>query len=180
MKARMSQLWRTCLLGFVLVLAAFAATAQTSRQDALDSFAKTLGYRLTIVSNKITDGCPDKQICYAATLDLTMPRTMPEGDWALYLGFVEDVLPQQSDAFTLTKVNGAFYRLAPIPGMVKAGTAYSLNLKGQGQFFSRFIPMPNVYVAQDGFKPRIIAATRPVQDPDFPSGRPALCDALHR
>ena len=85
-----------------------------------------------------------------------------------------------SDAFTLTSVNGSFYRIAPKPGMVKAGTTYHLNLTGPTHFFSPFILLPNAYVAQDGLKPRIISATRPKRDPEFASGRIAVYHALHR
>src|SRR5882757_5708623 len=76
----MSQLWRACLLivRFLPATAALAATPhtshQTSPQAALDSFAKNLGYHFTLLSNKRTDGCPDKpvqQYCFSARLDLT-------------------------------------------------------------------------------------------------------------
>src|SRR4051812_36849877 len=98
----MLQFWRACLLGFALLPAAgaFAATSTAASkiapQAALDSFAKNLGYRFTLLSNKVTEGCPDKpvqQYCFSARLDLTMPKTMPTGDWSLYLGFAENVLP---------------------------------------------------------------------------------------
>ncbi|MEO8301874.1 MAG: family 20 glycosylhydrolase, partial [Rhizomicrobium sp.] len=161
----MSKFWRACLLGFALLTPACALAAQAE----LDSFAKSARYHFTILSNKITDGCPDKpaqQYCFSGTLDLTMPKTMPIGDWSIYLGLVEEVLPLQSDAFTLTNVNGSFYRLAPKPGMVKAGTAYRLNLKGPMHFFSPYILMPNAYVVQDGLKPRILSASRPKSNPD--------------
>jgi hexosaminidase len=171
----MSQLWRTCLvvLAFLPATGAFAATPQTSPQTspqaALDSFAENLGYRFTLLSNKLTDGCPDQpvqQYCFSARLDLTMPKIMPTGDWSLYLGFVEHVLPLGSDSFTLTSVNGSLHRLTPKPGMVTAAAAYRLNFTGPTHFFSPFILLPNVYVAQEGLRPRVIAATRPKIDPD--------------
>ena len=145
-----------------------AARAQTP-QAALDGFADHLGYRFTVLSNKVSDGCPGEpapQYCYSATLDLAIPRTLPQGNWSIYLGFVEHTLPPDSDAFTLTNINGSFYRLAPKPGMVKPGTTYRLKLTGPYHFFSPFILMPNAYVAQDGLKPRVIAATRPKRDPE--------------
>jgi hexosaminidase len=95
-----------------------------------------------------------------------MPQTMPTGDWSLYLGFAENVLPLNSDSFTLTSVNGSLHRIAPKPGMVKAGAVYHLNFTGPTHFFSPFILLPNVYVAQEGLQARIIAATRPQRDPD--------------
>jgi hypothetical protein len=98
-----------------------AARAQTP-QTALDKFADHLGYRFTVLSNKVSEGCPGEpapQYCYSATLDLAMPGTMPQGNWSLYLGFVEHVLPPDSDAFTLTNINGSFYRLAPKPAWPK-------------------------------------------------------------
>ena len=156
-----SRFWRGCVLGFML----FPVAARAD-QTALDSFADHLGYRFTVLSNHAA--CPDQpapQVCYSAALDLAIPRTMPDGDWSLYLGFVEHVLPPDSDAFTLTNINGSLYRLAPKPGRVKAGKTYRLKLTGRYHFFSPFILMPNAYVAQDGLKPRIISATRPKRDP---------------
>ena len=153
--------WRVCVLGFML----FPVAARAD-QTALDSFADHLGYRFTVLSNHAA--CPEQpapEVCYSAALDLAMPKTMPQGDWSLYLGFVEHVLPLASDTFTLTNTNGSFYRLAPKPGMVRAGQTYRLKLTGQYHFFSPFILMPNAYVAQDGLKPRIISATRPQRDP---------------
>ena len=167
----MSWLGRACLLRFSLLLlvpAGAAFAAQTADQAALDSFAKQLGYRFTLVSNKATQGCPDKpvqQYCFSAALDLTTPKTLPTGDWSLYLGFAENVLPLNSDTFTLASVNGSLHRIAPKPGMVKAGTTYRLNFMGPTHFFSPYILLPNVYVAQEGLKPRVVAATRPKRDP---------------
>lgn len=170
----MSRLWHACSVGLSLLWAngALAATPQA----ALDSFARNLGYRFTLVSNQVTEGCPPaspapglpqvQQYCFAATLDLTMPKVMPTGDWSLYLGFTSRVLPLDSDSFTLTHLNGDINRLAPKPRMVKAGATYHLKLSGATRFFSPFIIIPNVYIAQDGLKPRIIAATRPKDDPD--------------
>ena len=167
----MSRFWRVLgfsLLGLMLLPAAIApaATPQDPDQAALDSFAKNLGYRFTLLSNKATEGCPAQQYCFSASLDLTMPKTMPTGDWSLYLGFAENVLPLGSDTFTLTSVNGSLHRIAPKPGMVKAGASYHLNFTGPTHFFSPFILLPNVYVAQEGLKARVIEATRPRRDPD--------------
>jgi len=149
-----------------LVLLSPAAPAAPADQAALDSFAKNLGYRFTLLSNKATEGCPAQQYCFSASLDLTMPKTMPIGEWSLYLGFAENVLPLSSDTFTLTSVNGSLHRITPKPGMVKADTGYHLNFTGPTHFFSPFILLPNVYVAQEGLKARVVEATRPRRDPD--------------
>src|SRR5438105_1381469 len=164
----MSWLGRACVRFSLVGLIFFpAAAVAATDQAALDRFAENLGYHFTLVSNKVTDGCPaQQQTCFSARLDLTMPKTMPTGAWSLYLGFAENVLPLDSDSFTLTSVNGSLHRLAPKPGMVKPATAYQLNFMGPTHFFSPFILLPNVYVAQDGLKPRVIAATRPKLDPD--------------
>ncbi|MGZ5925804.1 MAG: carbohydate-binding domain-containing protein, partial [Rhizomicrobium sp.] len=155
--------WRVCVLGLMLFPADVHARTP---QVALDRFADHLGYRFTVLSNHAA--CPDQpalQVCYSAVLDLAMPKTMPQGAWSLYLGFVEHVLPPDSGAFTLTNINGSFYRLTPRPGMVEAGKTYRLKLTGPYHFFSPFILMPNAYVAQDGLKPHLISATRPGRDP---------------
>jgi hexosaminidase len=156
------KLLRACFLAYALFPSAAALAAKP--QAALDRFAKNLGYHFTIISNKVTDGCPNKpvrQYCYSAALDLAMPKTMPMGDWSLYLGFVEDVLPLSSSAFTLTNINGSFYRLTPKAGIVKSDTTYRLNLIGPAHFFSPYILMPNAYVAQSGLQPRVISSSRP-------------------
>jgi len=163
----MSRLLRGFGFGLCLLWAgsAIAATPQAS----LDSFAQHLGYRFTLLSNKVTEGCPAtpvQQYCFSATLDLTMPKTMPTGDWALYLSFTDSAQLAGNDAFTAVEGNGSSHRLIPKTGMVKAGAAYRLTLFGRARFFSPFILLPNVYVVQDGLKPRIIAATRPKIDPD--------------
>jgi len=71
------------LLGLMLLSSAIASAATPQDQAALDSFAKNLGYRFTLLSNKATEGCPAQQTCFSASLDLTMPKTMPTGDWSL-------------------------------------------------------------------------------------------------
>ena len=165
----MSRFWRACLMGLILLPAASAFSQTASPQAALDSFANTLGYRFTILSNKVTDGCPDRpeqQYCYAARLDLTMPKMVPADEWSLYLNFVEDVAPVKSDTFTFTNLNGSLYRLTAKPGIARPGTAYHLNLTGQMKFFSPFILMPNAYVVQEGLKPRVVSSSRPKIDPE--------------
>lgn len=169
----MSRLWIACSLGLALLSGSSAIAA--TPQGALDSFAAHLGYRFTFISNKVTDGCPKaavppstipvQQYCFTATLDLTMPSTMPTGDWGLYLNFSSSMLPLADDTFTMTRVNGALHRIAPRPGMAKAGASYRLNLIGATRYFSPYILLPNVYVTQDGLKARIIAATKPKRDP---------------
>ena len=170
----MSRFWHALLLSLSLLAAllpaaaASAATPQKAGQAALDSFAENLGYHFTILSNKTTEGCPDRpvqQYCYSAALDLTMPGTVPADAWSIYLGFVDDVLPLNSDTFTLAKVNGALYRLTAKAGMARPGTSYRLKLGGPMRFASPFILMPNAYVAQEGLKARVIAASRPKLDP---------------
>lgn len=168
---RRASLLGFCLLGFSLlglILLPFATARAATPQEALNAFAQNLGYRFTVLSNKSTDGCPGRpvqQTCFAARLDLTMPQTTLKGDWSLYLGFTENVLPLASDAFTLSSVNGSLHRISPKPGMVKAGETYHLTFTGPTHFFSPYILLPNVYVAQGGLKARTIAATRPKRDP---------------
>ncbi len=163
----MTRLWRVFGLGLSFLWAgcAFAATPQA----ALDSFAKHLGYHFTFISNKVTEGCPAapvQQYCFSATLDLTMPSTMPAGDWSLYQGFSSTIQPVNSDAFTLAHLNGALQRITPKPGMVKPGMTYRLNFIGATRYFSPFILLPNAYVAQEGLKPQIISDTKPKNDPE--------------
>ena len=74
-----NRLWHACLLSLLLLSAAPAHADQA----ALDRFADRLGYRFTVISNKITEGCPGNPTpptCYSAALDLTLPTAMPSGE----------------------------------------------------------------------------------------------------
>lgn len=136
--------------------AAIAATPQ----EALDSFAQNLGYRLSIISNKTSPRCPADQPCFSAAIELTTPKVMPSGDWALNLSFTDSARLADNAAFTMEEGNGSFHRLVPKPGMVKAGASYRLELFGRSSFMSPFFLLPNIYVAQDGLRPRVISTLR--------------------
>jgi hexosaminidase len=153
------------VLGLALSFLAATGALAAAPQAALDGFAQNLGYRLTIVSNKTARECSQTEACFSATLDLTMPRTMPTGDWSLHLSFTDSARLAENAAFTLAEGNGSFHRLVPKAGAVKAGATYRLNLYGRSSFMSPFFLLPNVYVVQPGLTPRIIAATRPKNDP---------------
>ncbi|CAL4865810.1 N,N'-diacetylchitobiase [Asticcacaulis sp. MM231] len=159
----MSHLFRNGLLGAAALLAttalvpAFPAYATT--QGQLDSFANAFGFKLTVV--------PDAAgTSFDTRLDLTLPKTLPDSGWALYFGSVAaiDVRKVVSGPFDLTHVNGDNYRLTPKAGAaLKGGATYAVVMAGASR--SEYLAMPNAYIAVEGLKPRIIAATRPVFDP---------------
>lgn len=166
----MSNLLRGVLLGATL-LSSPALAKTPSPQGRLDVFAAGLGYHITVTDNRVLgNGCPDKPIpalCFHADLDLTLPRTLPKGDWAIYASFVSPLLPVQSDAFDLTHINGDLYRISPKPGATLApGKTYRLGLMAPAHLFSPYFLIPNAYVAANGLKPRIIAAARAKIDPE--------------
>ncbi len=175
----MSKLLRGLLLGATLLstpaLAAQAAHAKTaparapSPQARLDAFASGLGYHITVTDNRVLgNGCPDKpvqQACFYADLDLTLPKTLPKSDWAIYASFVSPLLPPQSDTFDLTHINGDLYKVSPKPGVVLVpGQTYRIGLMATAHLFSPYFLIPNAYVAADGLKARVIAASRATTD----------------
>lgn len=154
-----------CAIGFGLSLLWAGNAAAATPQAALDSFAQTLGYRLTILSNKTSTRCPSGQPCFSAVIELAIPKTLPTGDWALNMSFTDSARLADNTAFTMEEGNGSFHRLLPRPGMVKSGATYRLELFGRSSFMSPFFLLPNIYVVQDGLTPRVIAATRPKSNP---------------
>ena len=160
----MSKLLRTCLLGATLLSTPAMAKVATP-QARLDSFAAGMGYHVTVDGNGVSDGCVPKQTCVHMTLNLTMPKTLPAGDWVIYNSFVEPLLPLQSDDFTMEHLNGDFYRLTP-KGKLTPGKTYSLNLMAPAHIYSPYYLMPNVYVVSGDLKPRVIAAARSAIDPE--------------
>lgn len=171
----MTKLLHGLLLGAALLstpaLAAKGPQKASSPQARLDAFAADLGYHITVTDNHVTgNGCPGKPIpalCFQAGLDLTLPKTLPKDDWAIYASFVSPMLPAQSDAFDLTHINGDLYRLSPKPGVTLApGHTYRIGLMAPAHLFSPYFLMPNAYVAAGGLKPRVIAAARAKSDPE--------------
>ncbi|MBW8732986.1 MAG: carbohydate-binding domain-containing protein [Asticcacaulis sp.] len=167
----MPKLLRGLLLGATLLATPALAAKAPSPQARLDAFASGLGYHITVVDNKtMGNGCPEtplRAICFRADLDLTPPKTVPEGDWAIYASFISALLPVQSDTFDVTHINGDLYKLSPKPGaMLQPGKTYRLGLMAQAHLFSPYFLIPNAYVAADGLKPRVIAASRATIDKD--------------
>jgi hexosaminidase len=162
----------TRLIG--IALAALAApqalAADTSSQAALDRFADTLGYRLQVVDNRTA--CPAGiDGCFLSTITLTLPETLPADlptkGLALTFSFVNPLPRVESDIFTHRHVNGDVQQLTLKPGMtLRPGSKHEIKLWGVGSNFSKAFAMPNAYLVADGLKPRIIAATRAVIDPE--------------
>ena len=158
----MSKLVRTGLIAGLIGLSALAADTAlakarpaTGPQAALDAFAHKAGYRFTILSN--TSGMTGR-------LDLTTPKVLPKGQWAIYMSIVEVIKGIDSDDFDLKHINGDFYVLTP-KAAIKPSTTYAITFHGDSHFFSQYYVIPNAYVAADGVKPRIIDASRAAIDP---------------
>ncbi|MBW8881519.1 MAG: carbohydate-binding domain-containing protein, partial [Asticcacaulis sp.] len=130
--------------------------APTSPQARLDAFAHDLGYRFAVVDNTATDG-------FVSEIRLTLPKTLPASGWSIYIGMVNPVRKLDSDAFDIQHINGDLYRLTPRAALTP-GATYILTLHADGHFFSQFHVMPNAYVAADGLKVAVIAATKPARD----------------
>lgn len=162
----------TGLIG--MAIAALAApqalAAGTSSQAALDRFADTLGYRVEVVDNR--PACPAGiEGCFLSTITLTLPETLPADlptkGFALTFSFVNPLPRVESDIFTHRHVNGDVQQLTLKPGVtLRPGSTHEIKLWGVGSNFSKAFAMPNAYLVADGLKPRTIAATRAVIDPE--------------
>ena len=152
--------------GFAVSLIALAALAPATApakphhavaagpQASLDAFARDAGFHFTILSN--ADGMSGR-------LDLTTPKSVPQGKWAIYMSWVAVVKGIDSDAFDIKHINGDLYVLTP-KATIRPGTTYPITFHVDGHFFSQYYVIPNAYVAADGLKPRIIDAARATVD----------------
>lgn len=156
-----------------MAMAALAApqalAAEAPSQASLDRFADTLGYRLTMVDNR--PACPGIDACFLSTITLTLPETlpadMPTEGLSLYFSFVNRLPLVESDIFTHRLINGDVQQLTLKPGaMLRPGAKHEIRLWGVGSNFSKAFGMPNAYLVADGLKPRVIAATRAMIDPE--------------
>ncbi len=144
--------------------------AEAPSQASLDRFADTLGYRLTMVDNG--PACPAGiDTCFLSTITLTLPETLPADlptkGLSLYFSFVNRLPLVESDIFTHRLVNGDVQQLTLKPGVtLRPGASHEIKLWGVGSNFSKAFGMPNAYLVADGLKPRTIAATRAVIDPE--------------
>jgi len=156
---------RLCVSLLALCLATSAQAAPTQAQ--LDGFAHDLGYRFTVLNNHTTEGCPAGKSCFASRIDLTLPQTLPDAGWSLYVSLVAKFTGLPDDHFDFTQIQGDMYRITPKAGVtLTPGATYSLKQVAIGTFFSEYYPMPNAYVAADGLTPAIIDATRTRIDPE--------------
>lgn len=156
---------RTALSLLALCLATGAQAAPT--QSQLNSFAHDLGYRFTVLSNHVTQDCPAGKSCFSSQIDLTLPQTLPDDGWSLYVSLVAKFTGLPDDHFDFTHIQGDMYRITPKAGVtLLPGTTYSLKQVAIGTFFSEYYPMPNTYVAADGLTPAIVDATRSRIDPE--------------
>jgi hexosaminidase len=160
--------WMTMAMAALAAPQALAADAPS--QASLDRLANTLGYRLTMVDNGPV--CPAGiEGCFLSTITLTLPEALPADvptkGLSLYFSFVNRLPLVESDIFTHRLVNGDVQQLTLKPGVTsRPGAKHEIRLWGVGSNFSKAFGMPNAYLVADGLKPRTIAATRAVIDPE--------------
>jgi hexosaminidase len=157
-----------------MAIAALAApqamAAESASQPSFDRLADTLGYQLTMVDNRPV--CPAGiDACFLSTIILTIPDTLPADvptkGLSLYFSFVNRLPLVESDIFTHRLINGDVQQLTLKPGAkLRPGSKHEIKLWGVGANFSKAFAMPNAYLVADGVKPRTIAATRAVIDPE--------------
>jgi hexosaminidase len=158
---------------FVALLIASIAASPTvaATQNELDALASGMGVRLTILDNKPPE-CPKQANgCFLSQLDLTLPPNvaadLASGDLQLYFSSVSPVIEAGSDQFTVRLINGDLHVLELRSGArLQPGKTYSIKLWSQGHFFSAYYPMPNMFLVSGKLAPRVIAATRPITDPE--------------
>lgn len=153
----------------LLAGASWSAAAAAASQSELDSLARNLGVRLTIVDNRPAS-CPRQANgCFLSHLDLTMPANLPAdlagGDFKIYFSSVSPVIDGVSDAFGVRHLNGDLHVIEPRAGArLKGGATHRLKLWTGGHFFSAYYPMPNMFMVSGQLKPRVIHATKPALD----------------
>ncbi|MDZ3832965.1 MAG: family 20 glycosylhydrolase [Sphingopyxis sp.] len=158
------------VMAVALMTAPSALASEAPSQAALDRLADTIGYRVTVVDNHPT--CPEKVgACFLSTITLTLPDKLPQGlgtdGLSLYFSYVNQLPLVESDIFEHRHINGDVQRLTLKPGVkLRPGAKHVVKLWGVGAQFSIERSMPNAYLVSDGLKPRTIAATRVVIDPD--------------
>lgn len=157
--------------GIVAVGMAFGTAAHAEApQLVLDQLADSIGYRYDVVDN--SPSCPPAiDNCHLSTITLTVPKTLPDAlppkGLSLYFSFAYKLLQVESDIFDYQPVNGDVQKLVLKPGeKLVPGATYKIKLWGLKSNFSKAFAMPNAYFVADGVRPRTIAATRPVIDPD--------------
>ncbi|MDV6331595.1 family 20 glycosylhydrolase [Asticcacaulis sp. 201] len=125
--------------------------SSATTQAQLDSFANTLGYKVSNDAGR-------------TRIDITLPKSLPDGAWSLYFGSVSAIAKADSDQFDLTHINGDNFRVTPKPGVtLTPGATYTIYYPGVAR--SEYQAMPNAYIVADGLAPRTIAATRTKFDP---------------
>lgn len=153
-------------LSISLAALALATSAHAADQGRLDTFARTLGYKITIIDN-LSQGCLPEQLCFTTEIALTLPQTLPDAPWDLYVSMVAKMTGLDSDSFSFTHIQGDLYRLSAKPGVtLTPGATYRVRQRGVSTFFSEYYPMPNAYVVAEGLKPVVVAASRATIDPD--------------
>lgn len=158
---------RLIALTALALLAATAARAQPT-QAQLDRLAATLAVRYQVLDNRPAPAaCAPAPSCMLAQITLADGAAPPPG-WSIYFSSVVPILKADSAAFALTHINGDLYRLTPTADFrgFPLDQALTIGLKLAGHQLSELYPMPNYYVAADGFAARTIASTRPVIDPE--------------
>jgi hexosaminidase len=156
---------RLIALTALALLTTTAAHAQPS-QAQLDRLAATLDVRYQVLDNRPgAAACAPAPGCHLAELTLTAPET-PAAGWSLYFSSVVRILQAGGDDFALSHINGDVYRLTPTAAFAgfATGRPVRIPLKLEGHELSELYPMPNYYVAAEGFAARTIASTRPVVD----------------
>ena len=152
-------------------LAAPAPAFAALSQSGLDSLARDLGLRLTIVSNRPGDCAGGQENCFQSELQITLPERLPRGfaaeDLRIYFSHVSTIQRVESDLFEIALINGDLHRLtARRNARLEAGKTYTVKTWSGGHHFSAYYPMPNFYLAPEGLTARVIRATQPAVDPE--------------
>ncbi|PSJ38608.1 beta-N-acetylhexosaminidase [Sphingomonas deserti] len=140
-------------------------------QDELDRIARDMDLRFTVVDNQ-PGKCPDGAGgCFLSEIELRLPERLPQRfaseDLPIYFSLVARLQRVDSDLFEADLVNGDLHVLRPKRGArLEGGRTYRIKLWSAGHFYSAYYPMPNFYLAPAGLGARVIAATRPVVDPE--------------
>ncbi|TFI59047.1 beta-N-acetylhexosaminidase [Sphingomonas parva] len=159
------------MFALAAALAAAAPSAAAISQPELDTLARDLGIRFTVIDNN-PDDCPGGQPgCFLSELQVRLPERLPSDftaeDFRLYFGFLGSPQKVDSDQFEIELVNGDLHVLKARRGArLEGGKSYKIRIWSGGHFYSSYYVMPNMYLAPEGLTARVVRATQPVVDPE--------------
>ncbi len=144
-----------------------SATQPTLDQGFVDHLAQNIQVSYQVDNNKESQICADHGLeeCFSASLSFRFPQDTPHDGWSIYFSHLTPLQPLNTVNASVEHLNGDLHRLR-FNRDFRADETLSLNLIAQFWAASRSDVPPNMYIQADDLAPRIIAATRAIEDPN--------------